>query len=118
MRWLGSRKLLSSSWILLAAADVLDDAPDDVVKLEPGLESDERPDLRNIRDAPRHVLEPHLVGLIVRDVLNRRVAAREVPDPIAQTANRTLVRVAAVGHFAHGARLARDRDERLDDATH
>ena len=90
---------------------------DDVVQLELGLETDERLDLRDIRDAPRHVLESGLVGLIVRDVLDQRVAAGQALDSLGQLSNRDLAGVADVEHLAHGARLGGQRDERIHDVA-
>ena len=40
------------------------------------LVADERADLRDVGHPPRHVLESRFVGLVVRDVLNRRLRCR------------------------------------------
>ena len=49
-------------------------------------------DFRDIRHPPRHVLEAGLVGLVVRDVLDGRLAAGERLHPLGQLANRHLAR--------------------------
>ena len=64
-------------------AEMLDDPPDDVVEADFWLVPDEGPDLRNVRDAPRHVLEPCFVRLVVRDELDRGIASGKGFDALA-----------------------------------
>jgi hypothetical protein len=49
---------------------VFDDAADDFVQGQAGLKTDQGVHFRDVRDAPRHVLEAGLVRLVIRDELH------------------------------------------------
>ena len=70
-----------------------------------GLVADQRADLRDVGHAPRHVLEPGLVGLVVRDRHDLGAAAGHRLDLLGELADRDFLAVADVEDLADGARL-------------
>src|SRR5262245_43294331 len=55
----------------LIAAHMVDHAPDDGIELHLRLIADKFTDFRDVRHPARHVLEPGLICLVVRNVVNR-----------------------------------------------
>src|SRR5688572_551183 len=102
----------------LTLADVLDHRANDVVQAQCRLVTDELAELGNIGHPPRHVLEPLFIGLIIRNVVNRRRAAGHVLDLLRQFADGHLSHISDIEHFADRARLTRQLDQGADNVAH
>src|SRR4051812_42859331 len=108
---------LSVRFTRSAGPDVLDHTVNNLLEVQLRLVTNESADLRNVRNAPRHVLETCLVGLVVRNHLDRRGAGGHGLDLLCQVENRDLANVADVEHLANRARFVREPDQRLDDVA-
>src|SRR5687768_5616820 len=84
--------------------EVLDHAPHDLIELDRRDVAGECVDLRDIGDAPRHVLEPCFVRLVVWDADDRRTAAGQLLDLGGERVDRDFVAVADVENLADGGR--------------
>src|SRR3954449_12715941 len=102
-----ARALILRDWDIraLKLPEVFDDASEGFIELNGGLVADEGPDPRDVRNPPRHVFEPRLVRLVVRDGHDFRLAAGQFLDLRGQLTNRDLVAVADIEDLADGARF-------------
>ena len=73
--------------------------------------------LAQIREAARHVLEPGLVGLVVRDELDRGGRPAQLAHPLGELADRDLLGVADVDDLADRLGLGDQLEERADDVA-
>src|SRR5437016_5168573 len=81
----------------------------------PGHPPCETPELGSVRDAAVHVLEPHLVGLIVGNEMDRGVAISSRSDPMGQVEDRDLLSRADIEHLPRRVLVIEQLDDGLDD---
>src|SRR5690242_8615364 len=96
----------------LLRAEILDDLREDVVEGILGPIADHRGNFAQIGDAARHVLEPRFVGLVVRDELERRARAGELPDAMGEIENPRLLRAADVDDLSDRSRVLHELNQR------
>src|SRR5476649_657119 len=97
------------------APEVVDDLGQDVVEIESRLVLDQRLDARQVGHPARHVLEPRLVGLVVRDVLDGGLRAGQLANALGERLDGDLLHVPDVDHLADGLGLLHELDQRADD---
>src|SRR5450759_689874 len=91
---------------------------DDLRKARARLESHERADLADVGDPSRHVLEPGLVGLIVGDEDDLRLALEPLLDELGEAHDGNLLLRADVEDLAVGLLARNERGDRADDVAH
>ena len=84
---------------------MVDDPGENLVESDLRFVPDQVADLRQVRHAARHVLEPGLVGLIVRNLHDLGSPAGEVANPFSQLEDRDFLIVADVEDLTDGPRL-------------
>src|SRR6185437_3934892 len=80
--------------------EILDHAPENLVELDGRSITYQLADFGDLGDSPRHVLEAGLVGLLVRNHDDRRIAAGHLLDSLRQLADRDLGAVSDVEDLA------------------
>src|SRR5438132_2499017 len=97
---------------------ILDDRIENFREVHRGLVAGELTDLREIGHATRHVLEPLLVGLLVRHEHDGGLARRLLFHEVREVGDGDFVLGADVEHLPHRLTTACERDHRAHRAAH